>query len=199
VLRTLCLDAHEPLRVRTTEGGRMPLIDRITRLFTADVHAVLDRLEEPDTLLKQALREMEDELAACETRIRWLTYEREETHRQSNDVARELDRIAEQLDVCFAAGEEPLARGLLKRRLELERHAKRLSARADSTAKALAADVARLDEQRHAFDALRLRAEPVLDGTTRGYASYSHVLDTPVTDADVDVELLREKQRRSGR
>jgi len=177
----------------------MPLINRISRLFTADVHAVLDRLEEPDALLKQALREMEDEIAACDTRIRWLNHERDETHRQSTDVVRELDRVAEQLDVCFAAGEESLARGLLKRRLELERHATRLQARADATAKALAADAARLDEQRHAFDALRLRAEPLLDGTARTYASYSYALDAPVTDADVDVELLREKQRRSGR
>ena len=41
----------------------MALINRISRLFTADMHAVLDRLEEPDVLLKQALREMEDESA----------------------------------------------------------------------------------------------------------------------------------------
>jgi len=177
----------------------MPLIDRITRLFTADVHAVLDRLEEPDALLKQALREMEDEIAACETRIRWLMHERDETNRQSTDVERELDRIAEQLDVCFAAGEEPLARGLLKRRLELERHAKRLRTRADATARALAADEARIAEHRRAFDALRLRAEPLLDAPSRSYAPYAYTLDSPVTDADVDVELLQEKQRRSGR
>ena len=177
----------------------MPRINRITRLFAADVHAVLDRLEEPDALLKQALREMEDELAACETRIRWLMHERDETRRQSTEVERELGRIAEQLDVCFAAGEEPLARGLLKRRLELERHAKRLQTRADAAAKALADDEARLAEQRHAFDALRLRAEPLLDAATRPYAPYSYALEVPITDADVDVELLQEKQRRSGR
>jgi len=177
----------------------MPLINRITRLFAADVHAVLDRLEEPDALLKQALREMEDELAVCETRIRWLMHERDDTHRQSTDVRRELDRVAEKLDVCFAAGEEPLARGLLKHRLELERHAQRLQARATAAAKALAADEARLAEQRRAFDALRLRAEPLLDAAARPYAAYSYALDAPVTEADIDVELLQEKQRRSGR
>jgi len=177
----------------------MPLINRITRLFAADVHAVLDRLEEPDALLKQALREMEEELAACETRVRWLMHERDDTRRQSTDVGRELDRIAEQLDVCFAAREEPLARGLLKRRLELERHAQRLQTRADAAAKALAEDEARLAEQRHAVDALRLRAEPLLDAGVRPYAAYSYALDAPVTDADVDVELLRETQRRSAR
>ena len=29
----------------------MALINRMSRLFTADVHAVLDRIEEPDVLL----------------------------------------------------------------------------------------------------------------------------------------------------
>ena len=37
----------------------MALITRISRLFTADFHAVLDRIEEPDVLLKHAIREME--------------------------------------------------------------------------------------------------------------------------------------------
>ena len=41
----------------------MPLVDRVARLFRADLHAVMDRIEEPDVLLRQALREMEEELA----------------------------------------------------------------------------------------------------------------------------------------
>ena len=40
----------------------MALITRIGRLFSADLNAVLDRIEEPDVLLKQALREMEEDL-----------------------------------------------------------------------------------------------------------------------------------------
>jgi phage shock protein A len=177
----------------------MPLINRITRLFTADVHAVLDRLEEPDALLKQALREMEDEFAACDARLRWLSHDRDETLRQSAQVDHELDRLAEQLDVCFAADEEILTRGLLKRRLELQRHRHRLEIRADATAKALAVERTRLEEQRHAFDALRLRAEPLLDAAAHPFAAHASAFDSPITDADVDVEMLQEKQRRSGR
>ncbi len=53
----------------------MALINRMSRLFTADVHAVLDRLEEPDVLLKHAVREMEEELARNEQRARALELE----------------------------------------------------------------------------------------------------------------------------
>ncbi len=44
----------------------MALISRLTQLFQADFHAVLDRLEEPDALLRQAVRDMEDALARDE-------------------------------------------------------------------------------------------------------------------------------------
>ena len=48
----------------------MALINRMSRLFTADVHAVLDRIEEPEALLKQAIREMEEEVQGAEQRDR---------------------------------------------------------------------------------------------------------------------------------
>ena len=44
----------------------MALITRISRLFKADFHAVLDQIEEPEQLLRQAIREMEDDLDATE-------------------------------------------------------------------------------------------------------------------------------------
>ena len=48
----------------------MALINRMSRLFTADVHAVLDRIEEPDVLLRQAIREMEEALERSEHDVR---------------------------------------------------------------------------------------------------------------------------------
>ena len=47
----------------------MALITRISRLFKADFHAVLDQIEEPEQLLKQAIRDMQDEIAVAEQRI----------------------------------------------------------------------------------------------------------------------------------
>ena len=44
----------------------MALINRVTQLFKADFHAVLDRIEEPEQLLRQSIRDMEDVLLAAD-------------------------------------------------------------------------------------------------------------------------------------
>ena len=40
----------------------MALIKRVARLFHSDMHAVLDRLEDPESLMKHSIREMEEDL-----------------------------------------------------------------------------------------------------------------------------------------
>src|SRR5690606_5288602 len=60
------------------EESFMALINRMARLLTADLHAVLDRIEEPEALLRQAIREMEDAVADGERRIKALEAERDE-------------------------------------------------------------------------------------------------------------------------
>ena len=176
----------------------MALVTRMSRLFTADLHAVLDRLEEPDVLLKQAIREMEDDIALREQRIRWLDHKREEAIRHCAQIDDEIAEIAAQLDVCFESDAEQLVRTLLKRRLESEQLAKRLRSRADANAEALAAEHVQLEEHRQSFDAMRQKAELLLDEANRSTGSrvpMTHHI--AVTDADVEVALLQEKLRRS--
>ena len=64
----------------------MALITRVSRLFRADFHAVLDRIEEPDVLLKQAVREMEEDIARDEQRGKALTHEQGQLDKRSRDL-----------------------------------------------------------------------------------------------------------------
>ncbi|MFV2090729.1 MAG: PspA/IM30 family protein, partial [Pseudomonadales bacterium] len=64
----------------------MVLITRISRLFTADVHAVLDRIEEPEVVLKQAIREMAEEVSHGEQQLKWLTGEGQQFQTRISDA-----------------------------------------------------------------------------------------------------------------
>jgi phage shock protein A len=170
----------------------MALINRMRRLFTADVHAVLDRIEEPDVLLKHAVREMEEELARGEQRVRALAHEHESLGERQAKTAACIADLGLQLDVCFESGNEDLARKIIKRRLETERFERNVVERRAAVDKELAALRTAVEEQREQLDVMRQKAE--LLATTAGDDFASG--DFAVGEADVEVALLRERQKR---
>jgi phage shock protein A len=171
----------------------MALINRMARLFTADVHAVLDRIEEPDVLLKHAVREMEEELARNEQRARALGHEHEALGERLRKSEALLAEQGAELDACFAGGDEALARKVIKRRLETERLARHVAERRATLAKEQAALRATLEEQREQLDVMRQKAE-LLTATPAGDEPGSG--DFAVGETDVEVAFLRERQKR---
>lgn len=172
----------------------MALINRMSRLFTADVHAVLDRIEEPDVLLRQAIREMEEELASSEQALRQLAHERERLTDRQHKLHAALAEFAGQLDVCFADGNDELARKTLKRRLETERLAQHAGERAETVDKEITKRQATMNEQREHLDVMRQKAELLSsvsdDGGEWGTRKFA------VSDDEVELAFLRERQLR---
>jgi phage shock protein A len=171
----------------------MALINRMSRLFTADVHAVLDRIEEPDVLLKHAVREMEEELARGEQRARTLEHEHDALGERQHKAEVMRNELGEQLDVCFESGNDELARKVIKRRLETERLGRHVADRRAALAKELAAVSATVEEQREQLDVMRQKAE-LLTATAAGDDSRNG--DFAVSEAEVEVAYLRERQKR---
>lgn len=181
----------------------MALINRVSRLFKADLNAVLDHIEEPEQLVKQAIRDMEDELAAGERRIAFRLQEQEalEARRAELDAsAREFDP---QLDLCFESGKEDLARGIVRRKLEAERLLKRLDGELEASRRHLANQQKRLEENRATLDGLRQKAELIVSRAPSGNDASGRddiariARELRVDDDEVEVAFLREKAARS--
>jgi phage shock protein A len=172
----------------------MALINRMSRLFTADVHAVLDRIEEPDVLLKHAIREMDEELAHSEQRVRQLEHERAALVDRHGKIRAALAELASQLDVCFANGNDELARKVVKRKLETEKLGQHVAERSAAITKELAERRALVDEQRERLDVLRQKAE-LLAAAPSGGDEWGRAGFT-VGEDEVEVALLRERQAR---
>lgn len=172
----------------------MALINRMSRLFTADVHAVLDRIEEPDVLLKHAIREMDEELARSEQRARQLEHEREALADRHRKVQAALAELGSQLDVCFANGNDELARKVVKRKLETEKLGTHVAERSQAVDKDLGAQRALADEQRERLDVMRQKAE-LLAAAPSGGDEWGRTGFT-VGEDEVEVALLRERAAR---
>ncbi len=181
----------------------MALINRISRLVKADFHAVLDQIEEPGQLLKQAIRDMEDDLAETEKRIVLCTHDQEALAVRKRELDSTLAEIDGQLDLCFASDKEDLAKSLIRKKLEVERLLKRLNTQFSSNEKYLEEQRVTLDENRATLDSLRQKAELFAQRAPShadGGSEFDDIAwmtrEMSVGDDEVEIAFLREKSIR---
>lgn len=182
----------------------MALINRISRLFRADFHAVLDQIEEPEALLKQAIRDMEDDLAATEQRIALCAHDQAALTVRRSEVEEAISEIDSQLDLCFESDKDDLARNLIKKKLEAERLHKRLSAKHAANQSFLDEQRAMHDDNNATLESLRQKAELFAHRPTVHSDAGSEFDDIAwmagemtVGDDEVEIAYLREKSIRS--
>ncbi len=182
----------------------MALINRVSRLFKADFHAVLDQIEEPEQVLKQAIRDMEDDLAATEQRIKLCAHETEALSVRKSELEEALAEIDQQLDLCFESEKDDLARNLIRKKLEAARILQRLNAKHSANEKYLAGQGTMLDENRTTLEGLRQKAELFAQRTpvhSNGRSEFDDIAwmtrEMTVGDDEVEVAFLREKSLRS--
>jgi phage shock protein A len=175
----------------------MALITRVSRLFQADFHAVLDRIEEPEVLLRQAVREMEEELARDEQRSKVLQHEQGQLTARETEFEQSLHDIEEELDVCFESGNDDLARAWIRRKLEAQRFCKGLSRKRGTLQETLTELNTRLQENQARLESMRQKAELLAAESIRTRPADNWTIpDISVRDEDVEVAFLREQQQR---
>lgn len=177
----------------------MTLIDRIMRLFRADIHDLLDRIEEPAVVLKQAVRDMEQELGLEQLALEQMRRDSERLGAQQKEIDAALGGIESQLDVCFASDNLDLVRRLIKRRLELEALNKQLSRKHTQLQGSRHHRLARFEENQARLTEIRQKSELFVDhGDIENPPEEREFnADGLVRDEDVEVAFLKEKQKRS--
>lgn len=175
----------------------MALITRLSRMFRADMHAVLDRIEEPQQLLQQAIREMEEALLHQQQELTRLQQERQSMRQRIEALEQALRESDEELDICFQSGREELARPLIRRRLEKERLARMLSQQADGLGERGKQLEARIAQNRVELAGMQQKAEVLAtDPGHGGHGDTGADIPISVSEEEVEVALLRERQRR---
>lgn len=179
----------------------MTLITRVSRLFRADVNAVLDRMEEPDVLLRQALREMEDQLAEDGQVSEQIGIELNHIAQRADETESSLKKIEEEMDLCFESENEELTRVLVKRKLEAQQLLNFMLRKQDELERKSEKLDQRIQENHLQLQSLRQKAD-VFASTENTDQSISGWFETEfpqqfnVTEHDIEIALLREKQKR---
>ena len=174
----------------------MALISRVSRLLRADLHAVLDHLEEPDVLLRQAVREMEEALASDGVRLTRLRQEHAQIVRRERELQQVLSDIDGELDICFEADEVQLARSLCRRKLETEQLLETVGRRGETMTRELQTLEERCREQQLCFESMRQKAELFAAETMEGCDDAAPQPACIVPGDAVEVAFLREQRKR---
>ena len=174
----------------------MALITRLTRLFEADFHAVLDRIEEPELQLKQAVREMQLALDQDRQRSKLLQHEAAQLDKAAAESSAAVDTLDHELDICLQAKKDDLARDLVRRKLALEKHLQAVQRQAEAVAAQRRDLDAGIDEQVQQLSAMQQKLELLASerSTTAGNA---FTASPSIRSEEVEIALLREKQRRA--
>ncbi len=171
----------------------MAIMTRLARLIRADFHAVLDQIEEPQLLLQQAIREMDEAVAADSERLVEIERRLRDAARRDTELSTNLDQIAAELDVCFEADHVDLAKAQLRRKLEVERLRSVLvenRTKWSEQAKHLRDELA---TKKIRLDGLKQKAELFAEKSDAG-----PVAEFSVTDEEVEMAFLREQSKRAG-
>jgi phage shock protein A len=180
----------------------MTLIQRMARLFKADLHGILDCLEEPEEVVKQTIRDMEEALAQKEQMLTELRTALQRFAAEAAEMARMVQEVAQRIDLCFQAGNEALARNFIRQRLEIEQQARQVARAVEETQSRCASlehtiaeqreQLAAVVQQLNAFTQARQRQAGVPPAFVPGHGR------GVVSDDEVEAAFLEEKRRRTG-
>jgi phage shock protein A len=173
----------------------MTLLTRVSRLFQADLHAVLDQIEEPEVLLRQSIREMDEALNQDQRQLKLLLQEQRQLGARQGEIDQSLADLEQQLDLCFAAGQDDLARGLVRRKLETQRLATLLGQKRQTLDDHCASLAQRIAENRSLLEQMHQKAELLGEQEPPPVLNWSPA-ELAVGKEDVEVAFLREQQRR---
>ncbi len=174
----------------------MALITRLSRLFEADFHAVLDRIEEPELQLRQAVREMQFALEQDRQRSKLLQHEAGQLDQAAAGAGAALEALDQELDICLEAKKDDLARDLVRRKLATERQLQAIRRQAD-TIGAQRRDLDReIEEQGQQLSAMQQKLELLAGRDDPPGAGVGAPPDS-IRSEEIEIALLREKQRRA--
>jgi len=174
----------------------MALITRLSRLFHADMNAVLDQIEEPELLLKQAIREMEETLIRNEQQIQLLDLEQKKLSSKEGSVAKSLTDLNEQLNICFESDKDDLAHVLVKRKLETTQYLKSITEKQANSIENSNQLKAQFKEHQAQLNSMKQKAdifeqENITNTEDNSWSNRSF----SIQDEDVEVAFLHEKQK----
>ncbi len=158
------------------------------------MHGILDALEQPEIILKQAVRDMQTTIDSATTHITTLSKQQEQHEQTQQSLTGYIEELQQQIQFCLTDNKEALSKSVIRKKLQAELSLKQITeqlAVISTNKKQKIAETAERSEKLHAIrDKLALFSQ----ATKVNAPSYSE-LNPNITEDDVELAFLYEQQR----
>ena len=177
----------------------MAITNRIKRLFRADVNAILDVIEEPDAILKQAIREMQEALDRDRGQLA-RTDKNIEALRQREAYYQEVGKkLQSDLDLCLVEGPEDLTRKTIGRKLSSEKQLSAVQRQINLLERSRETKAREVDAQQDQLEAIVEKASFYVNTRAEDtpFSVADSILASPeagtghVTEEEIEMEWIR--------
>ncbi|WP_444995241.1 PspA/IM30 family protein [Aliikangiella sp. IMCC44359] len=177
----------------------MAIVKRLTHLLTADIHAVLDLVEDPEALLKQAIRDMEEEIQRQQKSLILLTNKIESLNAQKKQLHNDETEVNRDIDLSFENKNNTLIRNLVKKKLIIQKHDSLVAKDIELSQQSLSNIQKQLAENQTQYETMCQQSEQLLKIASRSndkhFNNYQSAFE--ISENDVELAILKEQQQRS--
>jgi phage shock protein A len=169
----------------------MTLMTRLSRLFKADVNAILDNLEEPEQMLKQALRDMETALDSEQKQLKILNLNLIQFELNLKNNKSLMTKLQAELQLCINANNESLAKNLIRKKLMLQGNLETISQKMEKFHADKKTHQKTISEMQQTISEVSQKVEII---STQKNHKQPHSLfsnQQTITTEDVEIEWLR--------
>ncbi len=178
----------------------MSIATRFIRLWKADLHGVMESIEDKGLLLKQCLREMEDELQSKEAALNTLVKKKEKAKQEQETLEQENSKVENDLEAAVSMGKDDISRFLIKKRLLLCRHLQELASHIQRLEQDIMNSQESVAARKAHYEGIQLRASEFFRSAENkewGHV-FSEIIPTTTfqepSDEEVELELLKRKK-----
>jgi len=178
----------------------MGIMTRIVKIFKADIHGVMDQLEDQGLLLKQHLRDMEETLNLKEVKLNKMFVTRKQAQQEYDKYQQQSEALEQDLAVAIQKSKDDIARMLIRKIKPLNSLRDELAAHSRTLDEEISHYKDNLDQQRLRYEQLKLRSVDFFHKTQM--QEWRNDLSEMVpdgnygelSDEEIELELLKRKE-----
>jgi len=172
----------------------MNILTRISRLFKADIHGILDNLEQPKIILQQSIRDMQNEVDKAEIIISELDMQQATLEQKHQSLKTTLKELQSQLQFCLQENNESLAKSVIRKKLQVDLSLKEHVGQLANILEEKKLKISETEERKERLQAIRDKLALFTEKTRFNESTLATELNSGITQDDIELAFLYEKQ-----